>query len=153
MTGKFRGAKAVGDGFKIIEGQGCLFVNNKAYILKSSVPTVEQCTRVQVVPASISPSVFIEGIGHVYKGDVIRYTFKERSEYFNRYYRVSEVRNTFKLVEVYRDYIIDCDMRVVRGKFATNAGEVREICTSPIYTETYTLVGNVWENPELEKVV
>ena len=153
MTGKFRGAKVVGDKFKTVEGQGCLFVNSKAYIIKSSVPTVEQLTRVQVVPASVSPSVFIEGLGHVYKGDVIRYTFRERGEYFNRYYRVSEHHNTVRLTEIYRDYIIDCDMHVVRGKFATNAGEVREILSPLTYNETYTLVGNIWENPELEKPV
>lgn len=150
MTGHFRGAKIVGDSFEIVEGSGCLFMNHKAFILKSSVPTLEQLVKVQVVPASVSPSVYVPALGHLYRGDIVKYTFKERDMYFNRVYRVTENNQLMRFVEVYRDYVLDDDLTVVRGKFRTNAGEVREIDKSLGLYETYTLIGNIWENPELE---
>lgn len=150
MTGHFRGAKIVGDSFEIVEGSGCLFMNHKAYILKSSVPTLEQLVKIQVVPASISPSIYIPTLGHLYRGDIVKYTFKERDTYFNRVYRVTENNQLMRFVEVYRDYVLDDDLTVVRGKFRTNAGEVREIDKPLGLYEAYTLIGNIWENPELE---
>ena len=150
MTGHFRGAKVVGDHFEIVEGSGCLFMNNKAYILKSSIPTIDHLVKIQVTPATVSPSVYIPTLGHLYRGDVVRYTFKERDTYFNRVYRLTENNHVMRFVEVYRDYVLDDDLTVVRGKFRTNAGEVREIDKSLGLYETYTLIGNIWENPELE---
>lgn len=149
MTGRFRGAKIASDHFETVEGCGCLFMDSKAYIIKSAAPTLGQTVRVQVVPASVSPSVFLQGVGHVFRGDIIRYTFKERKEYFNRYYEVVEHNNVIKLMELYRDYVVDDDLSVVRGKFKTNAGEHRDILAPTRYDETYTLIGNTWDNPEL----
>ena len=151
MTGKFRGAKIALDRFETVEGTGCLFMDSKAYILKSGAPTLGHCTRIQVVPASVSPSTYVQGLGHVFRGDVIRYTFKEKSNYFNRYYEVVEHNNVIKFMELYRDYVLDADMNVVRGKFKMNYGEHRSLDKPMSYDETYTLIGNVWDNPELEK--
>lgn len=151
MTGKFRGAKVTDDKFEMVEGSGCLFVNYKAYILKTPIPTMEHLVKVQVVPASVSPSVYVPSLGHLYRGDIVRYTFKERDTYFNRVYRIDESNHVIRFVEVYRDYVLDDDLTVVRGKFRTNTGEVREIDKPLGLYETYTLMGNIWENPELER--
>lgn len=153
MTGKFRGFKVVDEEFKEITGTGVLFINPKAYILKYTVPTSESVTKIQVVPASVSQSIYVENLGHVYLGDVVKYTFKEKNEYYSRYYQIVERNNLVKFMELYRDYVLnEEDLTVTRGKFRTNLGEYRAIDTPMKYTETYTVVGNIWQNPEFGRV-
>lgn len=151
MTGRFRGFKESGGVFKLIEGTGVLYMNHKAFILKSPIPTLETISKVQVVPASVSQSVYVQNVGHLYIGDIVQYTFKEKSEYFSRVYEVVERSNVVKLMELYRDYVLDDDLTVVRGKFKEHKGEFRAIDTPMTYTEIYTVLGNIWQNPEFER--
>ena len=152
MTGKFKGYKYIGGEYTPVEGSGVLFVNSKAYILKSSVPTLEQVTRVQVVPASVSQGVYVQGLGHIFKGDVVRFTFREKSEYYNRYYQVVEQNNLYRFMELYRDYMInECDFSIERGKYTNHKGDSRDIDTPMNLNETYTLVGNTYCNPEFTR--
>ena len=151
MTGRFRGFALVKEEFQPVEGTGVFFIDHKAYIIKSTVPTIGASSKVQVVPVSVSPSAYVQDLGHVFVGDVVKYTFKEKQDYFNIYYQVVEHGNVMKFMELYRDYVLDADLQVVRGRFKINRGKYRALDTSMKYDQTYTVVGNIWQNPEFER--
>ena len=148
MTGWFRGFKEVEDTVKPVEGIGILFSNHKAYVLKENSDNPITFAKTQVIPASVSPSVYVQSLGHVFAGDIIKYTFKHKKEYYTRYYQIVEHDNLIKLMELYRDYEIAEDLTVTRGKFYNFRGEYRALDTSMPYDHTYTVVGNIWQNPE-----
>lgn len=151
MIGRFKGYREVDGTFKPVEGVGVLFMNNKAYILKTPIAT-GNVTRIQVIPASVSPAIFVQNLGHIFKNDVVKYTFKEKGEYYSRYYKVVEHNNLIKYMELYRDYDIDDeDFTVTRGKFTNNRGDFREIDKPVGLNEVYTIVGNTWQNLEFER--
>ena len=56
-----------------------------------------------------------------------------------------------KFMELYRDYDVDADLQVVRGRFKINRGKYRALDTPMKYDQTYTVVGNIWQNPEFER--
>ena len=76
MTGRFRGFALVKTEFQPVEGTGVFFIDHKAYIIKPTVPTIGASSKVQVVPVSVSPSVYVQDLGHIFAGDVVKYTFK-----------------------------------------------------------------------------
>ena len=144
MTGKFRGAERVGDKLEVVEGIGCLYTGGKVYIVSGNGAS-------EVLPDSAGFGITVPCLGTIYKGDVIRYSFKEKSETYNRYYIVIEDDGIVKFKELYRDYGFSGDSYdVVRGKFTDNAGALRAVDKPLAIFETYTLLGNVYEHPELE---
>lgn len=151
MIGRFKGYRAVDGKYEAVEGTGVIYMNNKTYILKTSI-TTGTVSRAIVIPASISQAIFVQNLGHIFKGDIVKYTFREKGEYYSRYYKVVEQNNLIKFMELYRDYCIsDTDTSVTRGKFTTHHGETRAIDKPMGLDESYMIVGNTWQNPEYER--
>lgn len=88
----------------------------------------------------------------IYAGDILRYTFTERKETFNRYYIVKDNSSGIYLEEAWRDYRIDPDtFDIIRCECFDFKGH-RNVLDAHNTFSSIKVVGDIWENPELAKL-
>jgi hypothetical protein len=86
----------------------------------------------------------------IYQGDIVKYSFKERGEIFNRYFVVKQNKQNTYCEELWRDYDLDNEtFEVTRTHNTKYAGDIKAIDSFFITRCVCTVVGNVWQNPEL----
>lgn len=85
----------------------------------------------------------------VYQGDIIRYTFTDHGEVFNRYYIVKQDNCSVYCEELWRDYHVNCEtFEVSRLHSVVYRGERKDLTDFTI-RNLCKVIGNIWENPEL----
>jgi hypothetical protein len=106
---------------------------------------------VYVMPKTVGRKIILKDKNNteVYQGDILRYSFKQGSEFYNKYYKVCE--NTYEVwaEELWRDYELDCETFEVTRFHNTKFVGVRKDIDTFDLTEPVTVVGTIWHNPEL----
>lgn len=137
---KFRGITCGTEDF--VYGNGVFNEDENIYVLDNA----GNYYRIEPETYSVGYPVF--GTECVYVGDIIRYTFKHKSDYYNVYYVVKETGNVPFLEEMYRDYEINEDMNPVRCKSYSEKGKVKPLTTLSVIKEVYKVIGDIWHNKE-----
>lgn len=132
---------------------GTSLVQTKNSVKIRTVKGVESCW-LDVDPKTVGVRYAVVGTSpvQVYNGDIVRYTFTERKETFNKYYIVVENENGIFLEESWRDYRINPDtFEVVRCECFDFKGH-RSTLNSHNTFAALKVVGNIWDNPEISKL-
>lgn len=139
--------------------------NLKKCVCGTGIDQTEYSTRIfvnkagvwtYVNPDSVSIEVQLNDAAKtkVFQGDVLKYSFKERNETFNRYYVIKQKNQRLYCEELWRDYDMDCEtFEVSRFHNIKYSGETRDIDSFFNSRCVCKVLGNIWENPELIKEV
>jgi uncharacterized phage protein (TIGR01671 family) len=85
----------------------------------------------------------------VYRGDVVRQSFKENDVTYNKYYVVKEDSLGAFCEELWRDYSVDPDtFEISRLHNVKYSGDKKYLNYFSQFTNCKVL-GNIWQNPEL----
>lgn len=151
MYRKYRGfASLKGGKFERVDGNGVCVGIDGTYICRlTETDGVKKIIPKRVVPSSASEGIPFMNVDYIYVGDFIQKSFKERGETFSIYYKVVHNRYGIALMELCRDFKVENDMTVTRLNNKEHEGNLVRP-TLPTLTECYRILGNKWENPELE---
>lgn len=144
MIYKFRGFNLKSKTW--IRGNGVEALNNAAQI-HDNVANVWVLVDPETVGRAIrlSDSTRTE----VYQGDIVRYSFKHKGETYHKYFKICENEYDTWAEELWRDHELDCEtFEVSRFHNVKYAGTRKDITSFNTRT-AWTVVGNIWQNPEL----
>jgi hypothetical protein len=130
-----------------IFGNGVEIMSNAAQIHDKKEPA----TWAFVDPETVGIEHILTDCKHtkVYQGDILRYSFEHKGEFYNRYYCIKENSLEVWAEELWRDYELDCETFETERFHNTKYKGTRRDITTFNTVKAWKVVGNIWQNPEL----
>lgn len=132
---------------KWVFGKGVDITSNKVLIHFREAPEAW----VDVLPETLGMCRELPDLAKtkIYQGDILRYTFTQDGETYNRYYVAKEDSQELHCVELWRDYNLDPKTFEIERMHNTNYEGSSYHLTYFNEHKVCKVIGNIWDNPNL----